>query len=216
MICLMGEPGLRERKKLRTRQAISDVALELFLERGFDGVSVADIAAAAEVSKPTLFRYFPTKEDLVIDRVADHREESARVVRGRRDGEPPLAALHRHLRELLDARDPITGLCDNAGTVALWRLINGTPSLGAHLIAYTARSQAALAAELAAAGPAGADPLTARLAAVQLVGVQLVLADDNWRALAAGQTADERHPAAVAAADHAFALLRDGLAAAYG
>lgn len=73
-------PGLRERKKARTRQVLSDTAIALFLERGFAGVSVAEAAAAAEVSKPTLFRCFPAKEDLVLHRFADHRDEPARTV----------------------------------------------------------------------------------------------------------------------------------------
>jgi AcrR family transcriptional regulator len=208
--------GLRERKKLRTRQVISDAALRLFLARGFDAVSVADVAAAAEVSKPTLFRYFRTKEELVIDRVSDHREESARVVRGRRDGEPPLDALHRHQLELLADRDPITGLCDHPDSIALREMIYGVPSLGAHLIAFATRSAEALAEALVEAGPPGADALTARLAAVQIACVLQVLAEDNWRRLTAGRSADELYPAAVAAADRAFALLRDGLGAAYG
>ncbi len=72
-------PGLRERKKARTRKALSDTAIALFLERGFAGVSVAEAAAAAEVSKPTLFRSFPAKEDLVLHRFADHRDEPART-----------------------------------------------------------------------------------------------------------------------------------------
>jgi AcrR family transcriptional regulator len=211
-----GRAGLRERKKLRTRQVISDVAIRLFLARGFDAVSVADIAAAAEVSKPTLFRYFPAKEDLVIDRIADHREESARVVRGRRDGEPPLAALHRHQRELLADRDPITGLCDHPDSIAMRRMIYGVPSLANHLIAYSARSAAALTEALAAADPPGTDPLVARLAAVQITGVLMVLAEDNWHRLDAGQPADDRYPAAVAAADRAFAQLAGGLGASYG
>ncbi|MCZ9345440.1 TetR/AcrR family transcriptional regulator, partial [Streptomyces sp. TRM76130] len=68
----MTETGLRERKKRRTYQVLSDTAVRLFTERGFDAVSVAEVAAAAEVSKPTLFRYFPAKEDLVLYRIADH------------------------------------------------------------------------------------------------------------------------------------------------
>ncbi|GAA1534328.1 hypothetical protein GCM10009730_49500 [Streptomyces albidochromogenes] len=56
--------GLRERRKQRTYRVISDAAIALFLEKGFDEVSVAEVAAAAEISKPTLFRYFPAKEDL--------------------------------------------------------------------------------------------------------------------------------------------------------
>ena len=210
------QPGLRERKKLRTRQVISNVAMRLFLAHGFDSVSVADIAAAAEVSKPTLFRYFPTKEDLVFDRISDHREESARVVRGRRDGESPLAALHRHQRQLLDDRDPVTGLSDHPATLALRRMIYGVPSLATHLIAFSARSAEALAEALAELDPPGTDPLTARLAAVQITGVIEVLAEDNWRHLTAGGTVDDRYPAAVAAVDHAFGLLSGGLADRYG
>lgn len=81
-------PGLRERKKQLTYQAVSDAAIAMFLERGFDKVSVAEVAAAADISKPTLFRYFPAKEDLVLHRFADHEDESARVVAER----PPARA----------------------------------------------------------------------------------------------------------------------------
>ena len=107
----MIEPtGLRARKKARTRDAIADAAISLFLAHGFDQVSVNDIAAAAEVSKPTLFRYFATKEDLVLHRFADHNGEAARVVRDRQAGASPVTALHRHFRAGLDRFDPVTGL----------------------------------------------------------------------------------------------------------
>lgn len=79
-------PGLRELKKQRTRQTLSEAAVRLFMERGYDNVSVAEVAAAAEVSKPTLFRYFAAKEDLVLHRFADHEDEAARVVAGRGTG----------------------------------------------------------------------------------------------------------------------------------
>ncbi|MDX2762645.1 TetR family transcriptional regulator, partial [Streptomyces europaeiscabiei] len=79
----MSETGLRERKKRRMYESVSEVAIRLFLEKGFDAVSVAEVAAAAEISKPTLFRYFPAKEDLVLYRIADHEDETARVVAGR-------------------------------------------------------------------------------------------------------------------------------------
>ncbi|MDW8810526.1 TetR family transcriptional regulator, partial [Streptomyces scabiei] len=83
----MSETGLRERKKRRMYERVSEIAIRLFLEKGFDAVSVAEVAAAAEISKPTLFRYFPAKEDLVLHRIADHEDETARVVAGRAEGE---------------------------------------------------------------------------------------------------------------------------------
>ncbi|MGA5560965.1 TetR/AcrR family transcriptional regulator [Streptomyces platensis] len=65
----------------------------MFLSRGFDAVSVAEVAAAVEVSTMTVFHYFPTKEDLVLHRVEDHCDDAATTVRARRPGETPLAAL---------------------------------------------------------------------------------------------------------------------------
>ncbi|MFH9723234.1 TetR/AcrR family transcriptional regulator [Streptomyces sp. NPDC017254] len=202
-------PGLRERKKERTRQALSDAAVALFLERGFDAVSVAEVAAAAEVSKPTLFRYFPAKEDLVLHRFADHEDESARVVaEGRRAGTAPLDALYAHLLDGLARRDPVTGLCDHPSVLSYLRLLYGTPALVGRLHAYRVRSEAALADALAA-GPG--DPLLARLAAGQIVTVLRVLAEENTARIAGGETADGLEAEAVAAAGLAFGALREGL-----
>ncbi|MEU0370408.1 TetR family transcriptional regulator [Streptomyces sp. NPDC006283] len=200
--------GLRERKKLLTYRAISEAAIALFLERGFDAVSVAEVAAAADVSKPTLFRYFPAKEDLVLHRFADHEDEAARVVAARPAGVSPLTALHRHFLDGLERRDPVTGLNDDERVLAFHRLLYGTPSLVARLPAYQGRSEAALADAL---GAAGAEGLGARLAAGQIAAVQRILAEENWRRIAAGERAVEVAPDAVAAADQAFAQLRDGL-----
>ncbi|MFF0271767.1 MULTISPECIES: TetR family transcriptional regulator [unclassified Streptomyces] len=208
-----GGPGLRERKKERTRRALSDAAVALFLERGFDAVSVAEVAAAAEVSKPTLFRYFPAKEDLVLHRFADHEDESARVVAaGRAAGTAPLDALYAHLLDGLDRRDPVTGLCDHPSVLAYLGLLYGTPALVGRLHAYRVRSEAALADALAAgSGPPAVDPLAARLAAGQIVTVLRVLAEENTARIAAGATADALAPDAVAAAGLAFRALREGL-----
>lgn len=203
-------PGLRERKKERTRQALSDAAVALFLERGFDAVSVAEVAAAAEVSKPTLFRYFPAKEDLVLHRFADHEDESARVVAaGRRAGAAPLDALSAHLLDGLARRDPVTGLCDHPSVLAYLRLLYGTPALVGRLHAYRVRSEAALADALAAG--AEGDPLLARLAAGQIVTVLRVLAEENTARIAAGESADAVEADAVAAVGLAFGALREGL-----
>src|SRR3954469_18010967 len=172
--------GLRERKKARTRRAISETAIALFLERGYDDVPVAEIAAAAEVSKRTLFAYFPTKDDLVLHRIADHEDETARVVRGRAPGESPLAALHRHRRAALARHDPITGLCDLPAVMDFYRLGAQSPALAAARGGAAAppapapartgsprRGDDALAAALLEAAPA-AGALAARLAAGQI------------------------------------------------
>ncbi|MFF4011959.1 TetR/AcrR family transcriptional regulator [Streptomyces sp. NPDC001717] len=200
--------GLRESKKLRTRRQLAATALELFLERGFDAVSVADVAAAAEVSKPTLFRYFPSKEDLVLDRFADHQDEVARIVRERPAGLTPVGAVREHFLAALAERDPITGLCDHPNVLAFQGLLYSTAGLQARIAHYTAREVELLAAVLEAESvPA----FSARLAALHLVTVRHELGRENWRRLSAGQSADDAHPAAVAEADRAFAMLADGL-----
>ncbi|MEV8286824.1 TetR/AcrR family transcriptional regulator [Streptomyces niveus] len=200
-----GAGGLRERKKRQTYERLSETAIALFLEKGFEKVSVAEIAAAAEVSKPTLFRYFPAKEDLVLHRFADHEDEAARVVAGA-GGRSPLAALHRHFADGLARRDPVTGLNDDPRVLAFHGLLYGTPSLVARAYAYQGRSEAALAAALV-----GVPAVTARLAAGQIVAVQRVLAEENWRRIAAGESADGVYPDAVVAAELGFGQLEGGI-----
>ncbi|MEV5312801.1 MULTISPECIES: TetR family transcriptional regulator [unclassified Streptomyces] len=198
----MGEIGLRERKRQRMYQVVSDLAIGLFLEKGFDAVSVAEVAAAAEISKPTLFRYFPAKEDLVLHRIADHEGEAARVVAGASGA--PLTALRRHFLAGLDRCDPVTGLNDDPGVLAFHTLLYGTPALVARLLGHLERSEAALAEAL------GGD-LDARLAAGQIIAVQRILAGENWRRMAAGERAADVRGDAVAAAERAFDVLAAGL-----
>jgi len=198
----VGEPtGLRARKKARTRDAIADAAISLFLAHGFDQVSVNDIAAAAEVSKPTLFRYFATKEDLVLHRFADHNGEAARVVRDREPGVSPVMALYRHFRAGLDRYEPVTGLNDHPEVVAFHRLVFTTPSLAGRLTRYMLEDEVALADAL---GPG----IEARLRAAQVLAVQRVLARANWQKIADGRTASDVHSEAVADADLACAQLQ--------
>ncbi|MFI1400099.1 TetR family transcriptional regulator [Streptomyces sp. NPDC020681] len=201
---MSGETGLRERKKQQTYRAISEAAIALFLERGFDQVSVAEVAAAADVSKPTLFRYFPAKEDLVLHRFADHEDEAARVVAGRPAGISPLDALHHHFLDGLARYDPVTGLSDHAQVLAFHRLLYGTPSLVARLYGYQGRSEEALATALGGG-------FAARLAAGQIIAVQRILAEENWRRMAAGESAVAVRPDAEAAARLAFDQLRRAL-----
>ncbi|MEU9055342.1 TetR/AcrR family transcriptional regulator [Streptomyces sp. NPDC048384] len=200
----MSETGLRERKKQRMYQTVSDTAIRLFLEKGFDAVSVAEVAAAAEISKPTLFRYFPAKEDLVLYRFADHEGDAARIVR--QGGASPVEALRRHFLDGLERCDPITGLNDHPEVLAYQSLLYGTPALAAGLYGYLERSEAALAEALGGG-------LDGRLAAGQIVAVQRILAQENWRRIAAGERAADVRGDAVAAAERAFGLLEAGLPA---
>lgn len=195
------EPGLRERKKRRMYETVSETAIRLFVEKGFDAVSVAEVAAAAEISKPTLFRYFPAKEDLVLYRIADHEDEAARVVR---EGPTPVEALRRHFLEGIERRDPITGLNDHPAVLAFHSLVYGTPALVARMYAYLERSEAALAEALGGG-------LDARLAAGQIVAVRRILAEENWRRVSAGEPVAEVQKDAVTAAERAFGLLEAGL-----
>ncbi|MET8997936.1 TetR family transcriptional regulator [Amycolatopsis sp. NPDC004169] len=202
------ELGLRERKKLRTRAAISVAAIGLFLERGFDAVGVAEVARVAEVSKRTLFAYFPTKEDLVLHRFADHETDAADVVRARPPGQGPLAALREAFVRGLDAREPVTGLCDLPEVVAVFRLVTRTPALVARLAEFTSAGEVALAAALAEAGVPSPD---AGLAAAQISAVRRTLATANMAAVAAGVAAAEQYPEARVTAERAFTLLSSGV-----
>jgi AcrR family transcriptional regulator len=191
---------------------ISEAAIALFLERGYEAVPVAEVAEAAEVSKRTLFAYFPTKDDLVLHRFRDHEDEQARVVRSRGPGVAPLAALHAHLRDALERRDPISGLCDHPEVVRFYRLVLGTAALSAALVRYQVRGEEALAAALSEAVPDAPFPLTPRLAAAQILLTLRMLGHANPVRIADGTTADDLAPTAVAEADHAFAMLSGGLA----
>jgi AcrR family transcriptional regulator len=200
--------GLRERKKVRIRENIAATAIRMFLEAGFDQVSITEIAQEAEVSRRTLFAYFPTKEDLVLQRFADHEDEAARTVRARRSDQPPLDALREALLDALRRRDPNAGLNDDPEIMAFLRLVRSTESLAARMMRYTSRSVDALADALR---ESGFDPLTARLAAAQVIVVQRELAIMNHECLVNGESAADRYPKAVRATNRAFDLLRDGV-----
>ncbi|MEV0779029.1 TetR/AcrR family transcriptional regulator [Streptomyces sp. NPDC050433] len=94
-------PGLRERKKLKTRVAIREATYRLIAEQGYEATTVEQIAAAAEVSPSTVFRYFPTKEDIVLTDEFDPVMETA--IRARPADEPPLESLRSVLRQAITA-----------------------------------------------------------------------------------------------------------------
>ncbi|MFE0369614.1 TetR/AcrR family transcriptional regulator [Streptomyces tendae] len=119
--------GLRERKKRQTRQYISDVATGLFLERGFEAVTVAEVADAANVSVNTVYNYFPAKEDLFLDRSKGVVDRLSRWVRGRRDGESAAGAVLRELRDEVESVSPRVGLMD--GYATFMKVIQDSPAL---------------------------------------------------------------------------------------
>ncbi|MCB5910876.1 TetR/AcrR family transcriptional regulator [Streptomyces pinistramenti] len=123
--------GLRERKKRQTRQYLSDVATGLFLERGFDAVTIAEIAEAAEVSVNTVYNYFPAKEDLFFDRSKGVLDRLSRFVRGRAAGESAAVAVLRELRDEVEAVSPRVGLMEGYGR--FMRVVHGAPTLKARL-----------------------------------------------------------------------------------
>ena len=86
---------LRERNKIRTRKALSRAAMTLYKEQGFENTTIDQIAAAADVSRRTFFRYFPCKEAVCFPHAHDWMEGLARQMESRAEGEPPFAALRR-------------------------------------------------------------------------------------------------------------------------
>lgn len=124
------DEGLRERKKRETRAAISQVATELFYERGFENVTVDDVARAAKVSKMTVFNYFARKEDLLFDRVPEGIE-LLRSVLAHRGQKSVLTTLRDHVRQLVTSRHPFTKFDD--GVLGFWKVVEDSPVLRARL-----------------------------------------------------------------------------------
>lgn len=120
--------GLRERKKQLTRQQIFEAARKLFEERGFDLVTVADVAQAADVSEVTVFNYFPTKENLFYGGMQFFEEQLLEAVRTRPRGETPIKALRR---KLLESADNITTPERFESIVRAAKAMGGSPSLAA-------------------------------------------------------------------------------------
>jgi AcrR family transcriptional regulator len=121
-------PGLRERKKQRTREAIVDAAFELFEERGFDGTTIADIAEQAEIAPRTFFSYFPSKDDVVFHDFEEKYELLASWLRDREPGTNAFDAVRAGIANNLGAADP-----DHLREKQLRkRLIRENDSLAAH------------------------------------------------------------------------------------
>jgi hypothetical protein len=145
----------------------------------------------------------------VVVRGAADEVELARVVRGRPSGTDSLPAVREHYRDGLRERDPITGLNDHPQVRSVHRMITGAPSPVARMERFRSGAQRALAEALHET--AAVPELSARPTAAQIVAVRWTLAHDNADRPAAGEPADGRYAGAVADAEHAFALLENGL-----
>ncbi|GAA0284197.1 TetR family transcriptional regulator [Cryptosporangium japonicum] len=206
--------SLRERKKAQTRLLIADIAMGLFAARGFDGVTVAEVARAADVSVNTVFNYFPTKEDLFFDRQAVVEDLLAAIVRDRRPGEGALAAIRRHTLEGFAADDWSTGLWD--GATDFFRLVESSPSLRARERELAGRTEAALARTLAAETGATEDDPVPLIVAGLIVGARHAVLAEARRRLLDDEPFDEVKRWAADAYRHAFDQLENGIPAGYG
>lgn len=200
--------SLRERKKVATRRLLARTALDLFEERGFDNVSVAEVADAAEVSKKTVFNYFAAKEELILGSTKARIGEPAAVVRGRAVGQTPHGAMLEFFLQGLQEREPFTGLSERPEGLRIQRLVSQTPALLARLLQYRHESERQLAEALV---EESSSEFTARLIAAQILATQQVLVDENRRRILDGESADAIYPDAVKQATHGYRWLQRGL-----
>ncbi|MCL2516100.1 MAG: TetR/AcrR family transcriptional regulator [Microbacteriaceae bacterium] len=191
---LAREPGRRERKKAATRKAISNAATELFLERGFDHVSIREVAEKADVSPTTVFAHFPQKEALIFDEDDDQREQLVAAVRDRRAGIDIPTALRTYYQRQIDSPDEY----DDESVRLFLGLIDSTPALTDYAQRMWLRHEDALAAAIA-------------------TDLGLAAPSDEVRAFSRfvlqTQLLSLGSPDAAAMVDAAFALLEPGWAA---
>ena len=197
--------GLRERRKQEARQAISAAAMALFAARGFDEVTISQVADAAGVSKMTVTNYFRRKEDLVFDRAEILIASLADAAAARAPGESLLAAIRRDYAERIAAGDVTLGPPD-----ATFARIVGS----SHALTSRAREIADLCEEAlgdAIAAETGTDDPQQRIVAAQLASVHRVLFAEASRRILAGQPRDEIRQVLAAAAHRAFDLIEPSL-----
>ena len=158
-------PGLRERKKARTRAAIREHALRLFREQGYQRTTVEQIAAAAEVSPSTFFRYFPTKEDLVLQDDMDTRMLEA--FERQPTGLSPVAAIRGAIREVLESySEADLDVIRQTTTLAMT-----VPEVRARAMDEFGRTIAVVSEALAKRAGRPADDLAVRTIAGAIIGV---------------------------------------------
>jgi len=187
----MEPTGRRERKKAATRKAISDAATLLFLERGFDNVSIREVAEQADVSPTTVFAHFPQKEALVFDEDDEQRDRLVAAVRDRDAGRSISQALHDYY-----AAEIAENIAEHGDQVARRFLdfLDATPALADYAARMWLRHEDALAAAIAAELGLDAPSEQVRVYARFVLQIQLLVtrSDDQLRTLdAAFELLDE-------------------------
>jgi AcrR family transcriptional regulator len=166
--------GRRERKNAQTRRALADAAERLFLAKGYDAVSVKDIADAVDISVPTLFKHVPDgKEAIMFDDGVERRQSLLAAVHDRPDGVSVMSAL----RQFMAGRGPFVA-DPGAEFAQRTALIMGTPALRAYSRTLWIRCEAPLAQAIAAELNLPADAVTARAAARYVLEIPQFLGDE--------------------------------------
>ncbi|HEV2638388.1 MAG TPA: TetR family transcriptional regulator [Actinocrinis sp.] len=165
-------PGLRERKKAKLRRDIQATALRLFEARGYENTTVEQIAEAAETSTTTFYRYFPTKEDVVLDNDASPLFEP--VIAARPAGEPLAATVRAGMTAVVTAAE-----ADRGQTLARMRMIAAVPALAARHAGDERRTVDLMGRLLAGRTGRAGDDYEVELVAFVLVGV-LFTASRRW------------------------------------
>ena len=189
----MPEPGLRELKKARTRQLIADTAARLFAERGYEQVAVSDIAREAEVAEQTVYNYFPTKEQLVIDRDQLVRDRMCDLIRSRPSGTSPAAAVRGFVLENVEG---LRSIPRNQWRGELGYLAAISPTV--HRLALEMTEQQGADIADAIADTTEIAPEVARLEGMALAGVFQIIINESGNRTRQGQgqakIADELYP----------------------
>jgi AcrR family transcriptional regulator len=206
--------GLRERKKRLMRQQLSDTATQMFLDRGFDAVRVAEIAEACGVSEPTVFNYFPTKEALILDRLgtAEAALRTALADPGVSPLQAVLTVLEQELAALtswLAAQDDLHAAVDRLRRFA--ELIHSTPALRAYQRDTAGRLATTVAQALAERTGLDSTAPEPQIAATALLGLWPIQFQSLQRHLGHTTTPAHIHQAVTDDVHRAAALIDNGL-----
>ncbi|MES4905088.1 MULTISPECIES: TetR family transcriptional regulator [unclassified Streptomyces] len=183
------KPGLRERKKMRTRYAIISTAVTLFVECGYDETTVAEIAEAAEVAPRTFFRYFATKDEVALALITEVDEAIFPALEARPAEEPPVTALANAARTVVEQLMQADDSTGELWTRIVWLLENSPPLLAAHY-QRALSIEDRLARKLAEREGVDPDTDLRPFLVVGAVGTALRAAHHHWAALPQGTAED--------------------------